>query len=134
MATLDDVATFVASAASLTIGTTLFKGTMPATPETCTAIYEYSGLPPDHVFGSTAIACEYPRLQIVCRGPKDDYQTPRATAETIYRALAAARNQTLTSTRYQHLSPLQSPFLMGRDANARILVGFNVDCAKELSA
>lgn len=134
MATLDDIATFIASAATLTVGTNLFKGQMPMSPDACTAIHEYAGLPPDHVFGTTAIATEYPRVQIVCRGAVNDYQTPRATAETIYRALAAVTNQTLTSTRYQLFRPLQAPFLIGKDAVGRLLVGFNCQIMKELSA
>lgn len=134
MATLDEIATFVASACSLTVGTTLFKGAMPDTRDVCAAVYEYPGLGPEFVFGQAAISVEYPRVQVAFRGVKDDYATPRATAETAYRALAAAPPQSLSGTRYLRLLPLQAPFKRETDANGRIVIAFNVQLEKELSA
>lgn len=134
MATIDDVATFVASACSLTVGTDFTKGVMRDAPDECAAIYEYSGLPPDWTLGQSAASAEYPRLQVVFRGDPGDYSTPRATAETAYRACAAQRNSTLTSTKYQLLQPLQAPFQIRRDEKDRVYIGFNVQAMKALSA
>jgi hypothetical protein len=133
MATLDEVAAFVATACSLTVASTLFKGTLPATPDACGAVYEYGGLPPRHIFGATPIAEESPRLQLAFRGAKNDYATPRALAETAYRALAAASAQSLSGTRYLTFEPLQPPFLLRRDENSRPIIGFSVQVTKELS-
>lgn len=132
---LDDLATLLATACSLTVGTTLFKGAMPATPDACLALIEYPGIGPDFVFGQAAIAQESPRLQVLCRGGRDDYETPRDVAETAYRALAAAQPQTIASTRYQRFLPLQAPFRLGaQDENGRYVIAFNVQVDKELSA
>jgi hypothetical protein len=134
VATLDDVATFIASACSLTVGTDLFKGKLPDTPDECAAVFEYGGLAPDYTLGQTAASVEYPRIQFVFRGDPDDYSGPRATAETAYRACAAQRGSTLTSTKYQALLPLQPPFLLNRDPKGRVSIAFNVQAMKELSA
>lgn len=134
MATLDEMGVFLAAACSLTVGTTLFKGQLPATPDTCMAVYEYPGASPDFVFGRAAISVESPRVQVAVRGAKDDYSTPRATAETAYRAIAAAAPQSISSTRYLRMVPLQSPFQRERDEHGRVVIAFNVQLDKELSA
>ena len=46
MGMLDDVGTFMAAnvtAVSLTLGTNLFLGRLPESPDTCVAIYETAG-------------------------------------------------------------------------------------------
>lgn len=134
MATLDDVAAFVASAASMTVGTDLFKGTLPDTPDVAGSVHEYGGSAPDFVLGRSAIATEFPRFQLRFRGTMRDYQTPRAKAELAYRACAAAANTTLGTTRYQRLLPLQPPYELARDGKERIVIAFNVEAMKELTA
>lgn len=131
---LDEIAAFVATACSLTVGTTVFKGALPSSPDACMAVYEYPGVAPDYVFGVSGVSVEYPRVQIVARGAADDYSTPRSVAETAYRAIAAAAPQSLSSTRYLSMMPLQSPFVLNRDANGRVVIAFNVQLAKGLSA
>jgi hypothetical protein len=133
MALLAEVASFVATAASLS-SSLVFQGRLPASPDACVAIHEYPGRPPDHTFGQAAIATEHPRVQVTVRGVPHDYATPRATAETIYRAMAAASAQSSASTRYLTMDPLQPPFLMTRDANERCVLAFNCAVIKELSA
>ena len=133
MSTAVEIASLVATAASLTAGTDLFANTMPATPDECVAVYEYAGLPSTYVFGSPLIDREFPRIQIVCRGEKQDISTPRETAETIYQAIGAVANQSVSGTRYHAITPLQPPFLMGHDANGRPLIAFNCQVDKEPS-
>ena len=134
MATLDDVATFLQSASVGTVGATIFKGQAPAAPDAVVTLYEYGGAPPEHVGGQTAIAVEYPRIQVTVRGEPNDYAAPRALAETAYRALAAASNRLLGTTFYGALSPLQAPFLLRKDENDRVIVAFNIEIMKELTA
>lgn len=132
--TIDEIATFVATACSLTVGTTLFKASIPPSPDAAACVYEYPGLAPDYVMGSALISHEYPRVQLVFRGTKGDYETPRTTAETAYRAIAAVANQSLSSTRYLNIMPLQAPFSLGPDENGRPRVAFNCQLAKAVSA
>jgi hypothetical protein len=132
--TLDEIATFVATACGLTVGTTVFKGSMPATPDAACCVYEYPGLAPDFVFGSASISTEYPRVQILFRGTRDDYESPRDLAETAYQAIAAVANQSLSSTRYVNIEPLQAPFGLGPDGNGRHRIAFNCQLSKAVSA
>lgn len=128
--TLDELATFLTNAGLSNVK----KGQMPANPNSCTVIYEYGGLPPDMVFGQSNIEMEHPRVQVAVRGEPGDYATPRATAETAYRAMAAASHQSISSTRYLTMEPIQPPFLITKDENSRLIIGFNVQVLKELSA
>lgn len=133
--TLDEIAGFVATACSLTVGTSLFKGQMPASaPNVCAAVYEYAGLGPIYELGQAAPAIEQPRVQVAFRGEPRDYEGPRATAETAYQAIAAVANTALSGARYLSITPLQPPFLLRRDDLSRIVIGFNVQVVKELSA
>ena len=135
MATLDDVATFLASACSLTVGTSLFKGRMPeGAQDEAAALYEYGGMSSEYTFGTSGVTFERPRMQVVLRGEPNDYSGPRETAETAYRAMAAVGNQSLGSTRYMLLEPIQAPFFLKRDENSRFYIAFNVQAMKELSA
>lgn len=133
-ALLVDIGGLVATACSVTAGTTLFLGTLPATPDACLSLKEYPGSPPDFVFGDTNISVEYPRIQVLSRGAPDDYATARAQAELAYKALGAALAQSISSTRYLAFRPLTAPFDLGRDGNNRPIVAFNLQIEKERSA
>ena len=49
---------FGAHASQGTLGTTLFLGTLPESPDVCTAVYENSGTPPAFTMGSGGIAID----------------------------------------------------------------------------
>ena len=139
MAVLNEIATKLASLGVGTLGTTIHMGMMPETPDVCCAVYEYGGLAPGYGFGTAGIFVETPAIQVVCRGAKDDYATPRAAAQTAYIGLAAVEVTTLSSTGggtsalYYTIHPQQAPFMMQRDANGRVYIAFNCLCEKELS-
>jgi len=55
MGVLDDVGTYMAANVTdvtLTLGTNLFLGRLPESPDTCVAIYETAGTAPTDVFGA----------------------------------------------------------------------------------
>lgn len=133
MATLDEIGAFLATACSRTVGTDLFKGQLPSSPDASMAVVEYMGSAPDYVFGTSGVSVEYPRVQVVCRGAEGDYATPRAAIETAYRAMAAASAQSLSGTRYLAMRPLQAPFLLTKDDKGRIVLAFNCELQKGLS-
>lgn len=109
------------------------RGSLPATPEVCAAIYEYPGLEPEYVFGKATIDIEHPRLQIAFRGAPDDYEEPRARAESAYRYLGSLGHGPVNGTRYLTIRPLQPPFRIDYDKNRRWVIGFNVHIDKEPS-
>lgn len=129
---LPEIASLLSSVA--TLGTDLFLGQIPDEPDTCVTVLEYSGRRSEYVFGSANPVTEYPRIQVVCRGAQQEYESVRATAELAYRALAAVCNQTVSGTRYEAIVPLQPPFLLDKDESERILIAFNCRVEKGLSA
>ncbi len=134
MATRDEIADFLEDASVGVVGTTLFKGQFPPeTPDACGAVIDASGLKPIYALGGS-VAYERPKVQVRFRGVQDDYATPRALAEMAYRALLAVANQTINSTRYIAITPIQTPFAMDRDKKGRFEVGFTVECEKALSS
>lgn len=133
MATLDELGSFLATACSRTVGTDLFKGQMPTSPDACMALSEYGGREPEMVFSQSSISVDYPRVQIMVRGARGDYATPRAAIEVAYRAMASAGAQLISGTRYLAIRPLQPPYLYEKDENGRITFAFNAELQKGLS-
>lgn len=130
---LDDIATLLTSAGVGTVGTTLFKSTMPDTPDTATAVIEYGGMPPVHHMatgpGAARVVIEQPAVQVLCRAL--DYPTARNLAETAFKALDGYSG-TVNTVRYWTYAS-QSPYLIQRDANDRVWLGFSVYVKKPLS-
>ncbi len=121
-----------------TLGTNLFKGPMsPNAPDTATFIQEYGGESPELRMGSSTPFYELPRVQIIDRST--DYQKARNKAETWYKLFMGLANTTVkpssgaTGTRYLAITPLQSPFSIGQDANERYQIVCNYECTKYLS-
>lgn len=131
---LTEVVDYLASEMSLTAGTNIFETIMPDTPDACMAVEETGGSEPDRQFGSEDALFEYPSIRVVCRGTSNDYNTPRAQAKTAWEKLLEINPQdTLGSTGFLLVTPLQSPFELARDSNDRVLIGFNAICSKEPS-
>ena len=127
---LPEIGTYLDAQTSLTLGTNLMLSRLPDTPDVCVALFEYSGRLPQHTFGTNS-AWELPRFQVQIRD--DDYATARTMAQTCYNALTFT-NQTLTGVRYMRCEPLQSPFLLRRDENERVILIFNCEAWKDLSS
>jgi len=108
-------------------------GSLSSTVDVCTAVYETGGAGADLGLGVDGIQYEYPTVQVVCRGAADDYATPRATAQLIYKGLPKVQADSLTGVYYHIIRPLNCPFLMRRDENRRVLIAVNFICTKEPS-
>jgi hypothetical protein len=80
---------FGAHATQGTLGTTIFLGTLPETPDACVAVYENAGSSPTFTMGAGGIQIDYPMLQIICRAGREDYPTARDKAESIRVLLAS---------------------------------------------
>jgi hypothetical protein len=109
-------------------------GSMPATPDTMGAVYEYGGSQAMAGFSYPGIQHENPSVQVVFRGGPGDYLAPRQKAEAAYRALTQIQAKVLSGTKYLFVSAIQSPFLLTRDDNERVLIACNYSITKELSA
>jgi hypothetical protein len=132
MALLTDVSTYLASTvtdATLVVGTNLFLGRLPEDPDTCVAIYETMGQSPDDTFGgSTVPVFENPRIQVVARAAA--YADSASLAADIWTQLQKVDNETLTSTRYQRIESVQSPFALDRDQRERMVTVCNYQVQK----
>ncbi len=115
-----------------TVGTDLFKGWMPATPDACVVVLETGGTSPDPGFGSSTVRTERPTVQVIARGAPDDYTGPRTKAQDAWDALEAVEApQQLSGTTYWSVQALQNPFPMDRDDNDRFLFSANFLIEKE---
>lgn len=132
MTLLTDIANRLQADSHGIIGTTVFIGRMPDSPDDCIAVYEYTGQAPLFTHDDTAPHIERPRFQIKVRNTS--YATGRAAIESIYTGLAAIRNTTLTSAKYLWIMPLQQPFYLRRDDAERVEFAVNFECMKALSS
>lgn len=132
---LDDLADYMTSGGIGTQGTTLFKGYMPDAPDACTVIYETGGRSPVHTMNPNAgqSIVEMPRVQVVCRGPQNDYVTPRNKIKTAFALLDGLPQRTINGVEYKWGAAVQSPFPLGRDVNGRITVACNFDIVKAVT-
>jgi len=140
MPLLADVATFGAANGGGTVavnwagaaGNYIFEAQMPAECDTGVVLSEYGSEEPEYVLSTSGVYIEHPRFQVQCR--HTDFATGRALIETWYRALATVVNQTLGSTKYLRIEPLQSPFSVNppQDKQGRWEWMFNCRTEKEL--
>jgi hypothetical protein len=130
---LDDLATRIATTISGTVGTNIFKSTMPTTPDAVVALYETGGLAPEKRFGTKGIDWERPAVQVVVRGAPGDYETARTTIQTIFEDVSKIEAENLSSTRFYLSDPLQEPFGLTVDDQDRPTVAFNIIFTKDIS-
>ena len=102
-----------------TLGTNLFLGKMPATPDYCVTIYEYEGMAPLENMGSTPYSIDMPRIQVVVRGARDDYPTARDGLQAIRVVLASITDTTISGTRVLRVMSLGSILPLGLDDKDR---------------
>lgn len=131
---LDDIGSILQTAGIGTVGTDIFLNALPPSPDTCVAIMETAGLPPERTMGNSGVPLlERPGFQVLCRGARDEYQTTRTTANTVFRLIGAALEQTVNSTRYLSIDAISSVFDAGNDENERPIIACNYLAIKEVT-
>lgn len=131
---LSEVGTYLATQLTLTRGTDLFEGVMPPGPDACLAVLDGAGSASTLGFGVTSgIQYENPTIIIWTRGKAGDYDTPRDQAHLARQALAKVQAMELSSTLYHFIIPMQTPFVLTRDADERVVMAFNCRIRKEPS-
>lgn len=111
-----------------TLGTNIFLGTMPETPDTCVAVYESAGSPPRFTMGSGGIVIDSPMIQVLCRAGREDYPTARDKAENIRNTLASVLESTISSVHIMRIEPMGGVNPLGVDGKYRPLVSVNFRC------
>ena len=134
MSLLTDIGSFLDSASistqDLTLGTNLFLGRLPESPDTCVALVQTAGVVPIDTFGTSFPPLENQGLQTLIRATS--YATAESLAVDVFKALAAVENATLTSTLYLKIEAQQSPFALLRDEQERQVMSCNYIIAKAL--
>lgn len=108
-----------------TLGSTIFLGKMPASPDYCITVYEYEGVPPKESFGANSFDIDMPRIQVVVRGARDDYPTARDAAESIRQLFASITNLTISSTKVLRVASIGSTLPLGLDDKDRPRIAVN---------
>lgn len=107
-----------------TAGVDIFLGLIPDKPDSCVALFEYAGGPPDlHWPG------EYPGLQVRVRSTS--YSGGRAKIGEIVDLLHGLHEQELSGTRYLLIKARGSPEVLKRDGSNRIEFLVNFEIIKE---
>jgi hypothetical protein len=132
MSLLDDIADVLSSGGLGTVGTTIFKGILPSTPDVAISLYETGGGPNVHAMAAgpgTALA-ERPHLQVVCRHPRTD-GAKQAAQRTVQ--LLDALSRSINGIAYRSVYALQAPFFLQTDAGDRVEYAVNFEIVKDLA-
>jgi hypothetical protein len=108
-----------------TLGTNIFLGKMPASPDYCVTLYEYEGMAPKESFGGNPYDIDMPRIQVVVRAARDDYPTARDGVNTIRGLLADLTDITISSTRVLRVASLGAFIPLGLDDKDRPRIAAN---------
>jgi hypothetical protein len=125
---LESVGDYLVTNSLGTLGTDLFLGTLPESPDACVAVYENSGTPPSFTMGTGGIVIDYPMLQVICRAGREDYPTARDKADTIRNLLASVLESTISGVHIMRIEPMGSVNPLGVDPKYRPLVSVNFRC------
>jgi hypothetical protein len=125
---LESIGDYLVTNSHGTLGVNLFLGTLPESPDVCTAVYENSGTPPSFTMGTGGIAIDYPMLQIICRAGKEDYPVARDEIEAIRNLLASVTDVTISGLNVLRIEPMGNVNLLGIDPKQRPLVSVNFRC------
>ena len=99
-------------------------------PDTLVSLYDTAGIGSEFTFstGGTSVAFEQPGLQILSRSTS--YITARDNAVLAHQVLDGFSG-TLSGVRYLSIEAAQTPFLIGRDDNDRVLFSVNFNIMKD---
>jgi len=125
---LESIGDYLVTNSHGTLGTSLFLGTLPESPDACVAVYENSGSSPTFTMGAGGIQIDYPMIQIICRAGREDYPTARDKADTIRILLASVVETTVSGVHIMRIEPMGSVNQLGVDPKYRPLISVNFRC------
>jgi hypothetical protein len=125
---LESIGDYLVTNSQGTLGTSIFLGTLPESPDACVAVYENSGSSPAFTMGAGGIRIDYPMIQIICRAGREDYPTARDKADTIRILLASVVETTVSGVHIMRIEPMGSVNQLGVDPKYRPLISVNFRC------
>ena len=105
------------------LGGSLFLNSLPDEPNAATSIIEYPGGPSMETLAGDLPKYDNSRVAITCRSTSS--VTARANAQAAWVAAYKITNESLSGTSWLRCAPLQTPFLLKRDEQNRVLFQFN---------
>ncbi len=114
------------------LGTNTFLNALPDEPGTAASLVEYGGGAPDYVFANDLPVNENARVQIACRSTSST--RARANANAAWVAVSGIANESLSGHTWLRAKPIQSPFLLRRDEQNRVIFAFNADCTRRTTS
>jgi len=129
--TTDIIAAYLAACQFGAVGSTIFADLMPERPDDAVSVQmSGSGMSPTWVQDRRGPETERPAVQVMVRSRS--VATAKATAQSIYTALSGVTNLTLDGVRILRIVPMQSPFPLMLDDNARHVWVVNFTIEKEV--
>lgn len=116
---LEAVGTYLAANGCGTLGETIWLGNLMETPDACLAVLEYEGETPVMTMSGPAVQLERPRLQVVARGPREDYEAARTAVLAARVLLAAVTDQTIGGLHVLRIEPVGRISPLGHDSGDR---------------
>lgn len=116
---LESLADRLTSASVATVGTNLFIGLMPSTPDLCVALYEYAGAPPLEVMRDNTATLERPGVQVLVRAGRNDYPAARSLMEAVRDSLTGITDETISGVRFLRVAALSAINATGTDDKDR---------------
>jgi len=125
---LESIGDYLVTNSHGALGTSIFLGTLPESPDACVAVYENSGSSPAFTMGAGGIRIDYPMIQIICRAGREDYPTARDKADTIRILLASVVETSISGVHIMRIEPMGSVNQLGVDPKYRPLISVNFRC------
>lgn len=122
MGALEDIGTHLDTEVSdLTLGTNLFLGLLPDSPNTAAALYEIASFPPVYTMSGVGhpVIVNH-RIQTYVRAA--DYSTCRTLAEEVWLTIQEVANETVGGNDYLRAMAAGSPEFLERDDRDRVII------------
>lgn len=116
---LEALADKLTSASVATVGSNLFIGIMPNSPDVCVSLYEYAGSPPLEVLRDNAATLERPSVQVIVRASRNDYPTARDLITDVRDSLTSITDETISNVRFLRVNQNSAINAVGTDENDR---------------
>lgn len=128
---IESLADYIQTNGLGTVGTNVFIGKQPATPDYCVTLYEYEGMAPLEHFGSAPYSVDKPRIQVMVRGAQNDYPAARDGLQAIRVLLAGITDTTISGVRILRVASVGSLIPLGLDTQDRPQLTANFQCYVE---
>lgn len=131
---LADLALYLEQQGLGTRGTDIFYGVSNPDPDNCIVLFEYDALANEPELGGKTVRLEYPLVQAMTRGIKDEYDAPRLKLQQVVAAFTKIGDEVIGSTYYLAIMAKGGPKHLKQDANFRHYFTCNFQITKDYSA